>query len=79
MSKDKTEITLDYSFGKDPTDGSVVTMNIRNTGIDLDNEKHRRFMEILLNVAATQMYAHAHDIDHRNIISKNKLPPKHSN
>jgi len=76
MSKDKTKITLDYSFKEE--DGAVVMM-VKGTGIDLADDKHRKFVEILLNVVGTQMYAHAHNMDHRDITTSNMLPPSQSN
>lgn len=76
---EKTKITLDYTYGVSKDNPDEIVIGIKNTGIDLDNEQHKKFMEVLMNIIGTHMYAHAHGIDFRQVVQVNGLPPKNGN
>ncbi len=73
------KITLNYSFDDHPTDPETIVISIKGSGIKASNIIHKKFMDILLNVVGTQMYAHANGIDYRDITITNKFPPKNEN
>ena len=64
----KTEnVSIKYSIGEHPTEGDTVVITISGTGINVMDERNQSFLESMLNLIATQMYAKANDIDINNI------------
>lgn len=66
--KDKQHVTMDFSVGSHPIKPDTIVITIQGTGIKATDAKHQHFMEILMKVMATQMYALAHGIEPENIV-----------
>ncbi len=62
MAKDKI-ITLDYSIGEHPIKKDTVVITVSGTGINVLNKDHHHFMEVMLNVISSQMYAKANGME----------------
>ena len=64
----KTEkVSIKYSIGQHPTEIDTVVITISGTGINVIDEQNKFFLESMLNLIATQMYAKANDILMKNI------------
>lgn len=58
---------INYSMANHATESDVVLFSLRGTGIDLNNEQHKHFCDVLLKVVATQMFAHANGVKPENV------------
>ena len=66
MEKPK-RTTLKWNFGQHPEIKNSIVIVLHGTQIDLNNPKHKHFVDVCSKVMATQMYAIANDIDIENI------------
>lgn len=64
---EREKVTLDYSVGEHISEPDTIIISVTGTGIRTTNEGHKRFMDILTKVMATQMYAHAQGAEIENV------------
>lgn len=61
------KVTLDYIIGEHPNVKNRIVIAFDNTGLDINNEDHKHFLDILSKVMASQMYAKANNIPMKNV------------
>ena len=63
----KENVTLNYIIGEHPEVKGRIVVAFDNTGLDLSNEDHHHFIDVMSKIIATQMYAKANNIPMENV------------
>lgn len=68
--RDKEKITLSFIIGEHEENQDRIIIAFDGTGLNVNDAKHKHFLEILAGVMASQMYAKANDIPIENVVVK---------
>ena len=63
----ETKTTLNYIIGEHPQIKGRIVIAFDDTGINLINKDHHHFVDVLIKIIATQMYAKANNIPMENV------------
>lgn len=63
----KEKIILNYIIANDTKVKGRVIIALDGTGLDLNNPDHKHFLDIIVNVMGSQMYAKANEIPMENV------------
>jgi len=67
MAKKSEKVTLNYIIGEHPEVKDRIVMAFDGTGLNVNDAKHKHFLDVLAKVMATQMYAKSNNIPIENV------------
>lgn len=64
---EKENHTINYSFCEHPDDRNIIRITFQNTGIDLQNETHKNFVDTIAQVVSAHLCALSQGVPMENV------------